>query len=267
MYGLADNDASDITVATSQSHGATMTASPRPLAVPEATPHIVPAEPTQEPAAPAPVPGQETPSAPQPSADAQVDVLTALDAARTLEMKGRAQANDYDRDLFGQRWADVDRNGCDTRNDVLRRDLTDVEVKPGTQGCLVLSGTLLDPYSGSVIDFVRGQGTSELVQIDHVVALADAWQKGAREWTDEQRTVFANDPLNLLAVNGELNQQKGAGDAATWLPPNRGYWCPYAARLVAVKSAYDLWVTPAESSTLISILEDCPEEPIPVATW
>lgn len=169
----------------------------------------------------------------------------------------------YDRALFGQAWADVDRNGCDTRNDVLRRDLDEVVLKPDTNGCAVLTGVLDDPYSGQRIEFVRGSSTSSLVQIDHVVALGDAWQKGAQQWSTETREQFANDPLNLLAVDGGINQQKGAGDAATWLPPNRSYWCPYAARIVAVKSRYAVWVTSSEKERLISILDGCEGEPLP----
>jgi hypothetical protein len=185
-----------------------------------------------------------------------------LDIAHALTVRGRAQVDDYDRDLFGPPWTDVDRNGCDTRNDILRRDLTDVVLKAGTGGCAVATGVLDDPYGGDVITFQRGAGTSSQVQIDHVVALADAWQKGAREWSGERREVFANDPLNLLAVDGPLNQQKGAGDAATWMPPDRGYWCSYAARIVAVKHSYGLSVTAAESAALIDVLTSCPAEPL-----
>src|SRR5690606_24700776 len=116
---------------------------------------------------------------------------------------------------------DPDRNGCDTRNDVLARDLTGLTFRPGTQDCIVTSGTLQDPYSGTTIDFVRGNDTSTAVQIDHVVALSDAWQKGAQQWDEQTRVRFNNDPLNLLAVDGPLNMQKGDGDTATWLPPHR----------------------------------------------
>ncbi|MGA4778580.1 HNH endonuclease family protein [Cellulosimicrobium sp. AB352] len=192
-------------------------------------------------------------ASPDPSVDVE-EVRALLDE---LEVKGRAPKAGYDRDLFGPAWADTDRNGCDTRNDVLRRDLTAVTFKQGTNGCVVLSGTLQDPYTGQSINFERGQDTSSAVQIDHVVALADAWQKGAQKWSAETREQFANDPLNLRAVDGPTNQQKGAGDAATWLPPAKGYRCEYVAAQVAVKSAYGLWVTAAEADAIERVLEGC----------
>jgi hypothetical protein len=202
-----------------------------------------------------------TPAPPAPSATAHDGSALAL--LGTLAVKGRAPRTGYDRDLFGQAWADTDRNGCDTRNDVLRRDLIAAQLKPGTNGCVVLSGTLADPFSGRQIAFQRGQGTSELVQIDHVVALSDAWQKGAQQWTPDRRVAFANDPLNLLAVDGSLNQAKGDGDAATWLPPNRGFRCAYVARQVAVKAKYGAWVTAAEYDAIARVLSDCPGEGVP----
>ena len=191
---------------------------------------------------------------------------SALAALATLAVKGRAPKTGYDRALFGQAWADVDRNGCDTRNDILRRDLTADELKPGTHGCLVLSGSLRDPYTATTIAFVRGQSTSARVQIDHVVALSDAWQKGAQGWSTSRRTTYANDPLNLLAVDGLTNQRKGDGDAATWLPPSKAYRCSYAARQVAVKAKYGLWVTSAERAALAGILTSCPGQGLPTAT-
>ena len=190
---------------------------------------------------------------------------SALAALNTLAVKGRAPKTGYARDLFGQAWADVDRNGCDTRNDVLRRDLQPSVLRSGTHGCLVLSGTLRDPYTGTTIAFVRGQSTSSLVQIDHVVPLSDAWQKGAQQWPTSRRTALANDPLNLLAVDGLTNQHKSDGDSATWLPPNKAYRCPYVARQIAVKVKYGLWVTGAERDALGRILATCPSQTLPVA--
>ncbi|MGK5113074.1 GmrSD restriction endonuclease domain-containing protein [Geodermatophilus sp. CPCC 205506] len=190
---------------------------------------------------------------------------SALAALEELAVKGRAPRTGYDRDRFGAGWVDTDRNGCDTRNDVLARDLTGETFRPGTRNCVVLSGTLADPYSGRTIEFRRGEGTSEQVQIDHVVALSDAWQKGAQGWDAARRTEFANDPLNLLAVDGPLNQQKSDGDAATWLPPSRGYRCAYVARQVAVKATYGLWVTQGEHDAIADVLAGCPGEPLPEA--
>ena len=184
------------------------------------------------------------------------DLAAGRAALDSLAVKGRAPRTGYAREEFGQAWADVDRNGCDTRNDVLARDLSDVTTDPGTRGCVVLTGTLDDPYTGTTIAFERGERSSQ-VQIDHVVALSDAWQKGAQGWTAEQRRAFANDPANLQAVDGPTNQRKGAGDAATWLPPNAGYRCVYALRQTTVKAAYGLWVTRAEHDALDRELGRC----------
>ena len=190
------------------------------------------------------------------------DLAAAHAALGSIAVKGRAPMTGYEREQFGQAWADVDRNGCDTRNDVLGRDLSELTWKPGTRDCVVLTGVLTDPYSGRTIPFQRGENSGD-VQIDHVVALADAWQKGAQQLTAEQRETFANDPANLLAVDGPLNQQKGAGDAATWLPPNKGYRCAYVLRQITVKAAYGLWVTSAEHDAIERELGRCvtaPEE-------
>jgi hypothetical protein len=185
------------------------------------------------------------------------DVASARAALPKLAVKGRAPQTGYDRGLFGQPWQDVDHNGCDTRNDILKRDLSEPTFKPGTGGCLVLSGTLADPYSGHDIKFKRGVDTSSAVQIDHVVALDDAWQKGAQGWTPAVRESFANDPANLLAVDGPLNMAKGAGDAATWLPPHKPFRCLYVIRQVQVKAAYGLWVTAAERDAMARELGKC----------
>jgi len=183
----------------------------------------------------------------------------------TLPVKGRAPKTGYTRDQFGQAWADVDRNGCDTRNDILKRDLTSIIYKVGTRNCVIASGTLVDRYSGETINFVRGNITSMEVQIDHVVALSNAWQTGAFKLTLEQRTALANDPLNLFAVKGSLNQQKSDGDAATWLPPLKSFRCTYVAQQIAVKAKYSLWVVPPEKAAMVAILAKCPGQKIPTA--
>lgn len=209
--------------------------------------------------APTPTPSETTPTAAPSETATPADGGSRFDAAElllaSLPVKGRAPKTGYDRDVqFGNGWIDVDRNGCDTRNDILARDL-EAEVMEGP--CKVLSGVLSDPYTGQVIQFVRGQGTSSEVQIDHVVALLNSWETGAQQLTPEQRLQFANDPLNLLAVDGRANGQKGAGDAATWLPPQRAYWCVYVATQVEVKAKHRLWVTSAERDAMLRVLSGC----------
>lgn len=222
--------------------------------------------PVEENDAPAP-PAPEAPSPAAPPAGAPPDLVAAARIGLPLlPVKGRAPKTGYDRALFGQAWSDDvtvagGHNGCDTRNDTLARDLQDIVFRPGTHYCVVLSGTLLDPYSGETIPFTRGKGTSQAVQIDHIVALSDAWQKGAQQISEEQRRNLANDPLNLQAVKGVVNQQKSDGDAATWLPPNTEYRCEYAARQVVVKQEYGLWVTPAEHDALDRQLATCAPPP------
>ena len=189
--------------------------------------------------------------------------VTASTVLSSLPVKGRAAKTGYSRSQFGQAWADVDRNGCDTRNDMLKRDLTNVEFKVKTRDCVVLSGVLLDRYSGETINFVRGNVTSMEVQIDHVVALSNAWQTGAFKLTLMQRTAFANDPMNLFAVKGRLNSQKGDGDAATWLPPLKSFRCTYVAQQIAVKAKYSLWVTAPEKEAMTRILAACPNQTLP----
>lgn len=152
------------------------------------------------------------------------------------------------------------------RNDVLRRDLTDFATKAGTKGCVVLSGNLKDPFTGKTIKFKRGNKTSNDVHIDHTVSLSDAWQKGAQQWDADKREEFANDFLNLVAVDGPTNSAKGDGDTATWLPPNKKYRCAYVARQVSVKKDYGLWVTQAELDAMVRVLSTCPEITVVTST-
>ena len=208
--------------------------------------------------------GAPSPNEPPPGAASDPDpaTATAYQELAEIPVKGRAPKTGYAHEQFGQRWSDdvtveFGHDGCDTRNNILARDLTEVTFKPRTHGCVVLTGVLDDPYSGTQIAFQRGQGTSNAVQIDHLVPLADAWQKGAQSWDASTRQNFANDPRNLLAVDGHLNMQKGAGDAATWLPPNKSFRCEYARRIIDVKHAYGLWVTPAERDALSTQLGTC----------
>jgi hypothetical protein len=192
-------------------------------------------------------------------------VESGLSVIQAQVTKGRAAKTGYTRAQFGPAWADVDRNGCDTRNDILKRDLTNEVFKEKTNSCTVLSGTLVDPFSGETINFVQGAKTSSDVQIDHSVALSNAWQTGAFKLTPDQRKAFANDPLNLLAVKGKLNSQKGDGDAATWLPPLKSYRCDYVVRQIAVKIKYKLWFTAPEKEAMIRILKTCPEKALPTS--
>lgn len=213
-----------------------------------------------------------TPTTPAPAASASTSTgevvgaspsrgELATDVLETLQVKGRAPRTGYDRTgEFGEAWQDGTGAACNTRERILARDLVDVVHKDGS--CKVASGVLHDPYTGTTIDFVRGQQTSSRVQIDHVVALSDAWQKGAQLWDQETRVAFANDPGNLLAVDGPTNEKKGDGDAATWLPPDTSFRCAYVARQIGVKSRYGLWVTQAEKDAMERVLTACPGQEV-----
>lgn len=187
---------------------------------------------------------------------------SAIAALGKLAVKGRAPKTGYSRDLFSDGWGDQP-GGCDSRNFILRRDLTLITWRSGDY-CIVASGVLADPYTGKKINFVRGVKTSLAVQIDHVVAVSDAWQKGAQQATYAVRNKFYNDPLNLLAVDGPTNGSKSDSDAASWLPPNKAYRCAYVARQVAVKLKYKLWVTKAEKVAIAGVLAKCPSQKLPV---
>ncbi|WP_200809856.1 DUF1524 domain-containing protein [Demequina sp. NBRC 110054] len=246
-------DTDDATVAdASPSPSASVTASASPT-------------PSETAASPSPsATASSTPaSSPEPSAAAaaeseEPEFGTAEEAALELTVKGRAAKTGYSRDQFGSGWIDVDSNGCDTRNDMLQLRLTDTAM---SGSCKVLSGTLDDPYTGAEIVFEYG-GASE-VDIDHMVALSDAWQKGAQKWGFAKRVAFANDPLNLEPVDAGANRQKGDGDAATWLPSHKSYRCEYVARQIAVKAKYGVWVTQAEQDAMLRVLDTCPDHPLP----
>lgn len=184
------------------------------------------------------------------------ELINQLDA---LEVQDVSDPPLYDRAQFGDGWADLDGDNCNTRNEILARDLSRPTFRPNTNECVVQTGTLAEPYTGTTVEFVRGQGTSELVQIDHVVALADAWRSGAWQWDAWRRLEFANDPLNLLAVDGQENYDKESSSADQWLPSNEDFHCQYVARQVAVKSKWNLAVTTDEARTMRQVLESCPE--------
>ena len=203
---------------------------------------------------------------------AATGATAAAGALNRLPVKGKAAMTGYTRTQFEQAWTDdTDReltrpwghNGCDTRNDALARDLVEAHLKPGSR-CVVVSGRLHDPYTGSTLAWRRGRHTSTTVQIDHVVALGNAWITGAQKLSPLQRTALANDPLNLLAVDGPANEAKRDRDAATWLPPNKAYRCDYVARQIAVKMKYQLWVTAAEKAAMARVLHRCPTQTLPV---
>jgi len=198
---------------------------------------------------------------PTQSPEAQPEASSpALAALSSVEIKGRAPKTGYARDLFASDW-DYS-NGCDMRNKILRRDFIEFVLRTGSS-CIVETGVLQDPYTGEAISFQRGVSTSSDVQIDHVVSISDAWQKGAQQLTSDQRYALYNDPLNLLAVSGPANSQKSDSDAASWLPSNKAFRCSFVARQVAVKLSYNLWMTQAEFDTISNILGTCPEQALP----
>ncbi|NEG70467.1 HNH endonuclease family protein [Bifidobacterium choloepi] len=187
---------------------------------------------------------------------------TAAETLQKLVVDDDPDASGYSRDVFGYRTTDDDGNGCDVRDDVLARDLTDVAYKSGST-CVVQSGVLDDPYTGADIRFTRGQATSSAVQIDHVVALQNAWQSGARDWDSAKLVEYGNDMYNLLAVDGTANQEKGSASAAYWLPTNGDFRCEYVALQIGVKDKYSLTVTSAEKDAMLSVLHGCPAQEIP----
>ena len=206
---------------------------------------------------------RESPSSPPVVRPDPAGGTTALEALALLPVKGRAPLTGYARERFGPAWLDADRNGCDTRNDVLREHLDAVLLEPN--GCVVAAGTYADPYTGATIDYRQGDGT--LIDIDHVVPLANAWVTGASGWPVTGRAAVANDPLNLLPADAGANRQKQDGDAATWLPPHRAFRCDYVSRQVAVKRKYGLWVTAPERAAIARVLASCPGQPLPADVW
>lgn len=236
---------------TASTHAASLLTEPASTATP--------AGPAKSSAPPTSTPTPSPTATRKPSA-----TMTALDALDTIPVKGPAPKTGYDRvGDFGEAWLDVDNNGCDTRDDILARDLTNL-VKSGA--CTVTSGTLDDKYTGNTIDFTRGVETSRAVQIDHLVALENAWQSGAQQLDQLQRIRLANDPINLLAADGPTNEAKGSRNAAAWLPPHKTFRCEYVARQVSVKMSYHLWVTSSERDAMTRVLASCPAQPVYTST-
>lgn len=184
----------------------------------------------------------------------------ALRALAKLPIKGRAPKTGYSREMFADDWDYY--NGCDVRNRILARDMVQFNYRSGSY-CIIETGVLEDPFTGQVIPFVRGVRSSLDVQIDHVVSLSDAWQKGAQQLSSYERFMIYNDPLNLLAVWGPANSQKSDSDAASWLPSNKSFRCSFVARQIAVKTKYRLWVTQAEHDAMARVLATCPKKGLP----
>jgi len=181
-------------------------------------------------------------------------------ALEGLEVRTEERVEGYDRESFAWR-TDVDRNGCDTRNDVLRRDLADTAIRDGTRGCVVQSGVLTDPYSGERVEFDRSRDP-EAVQIDHVVSLSDAWSSGAWRWDAEYRAAFANDPLELVAASAAENSAKSDATADEWLPEHPDDVCALVVRQVSIKVRTELSVTRAEHDAMARVLDDCGDLPL-----
>lgn len=177
----------------------------------------------------------------------------ARELIATVTTAGRGPKTGYARELFGEAWSDRadttwGHDGCRTREEILRRDLRAVTLRPGTHGCVVLEGLLHDPYTGRLVEFSKSRPLE--VQIDHVVPLFYAWQLGAARWTPHKRLRLANDPLNLLAVDGDQNRQKSAAGPASWLPRNKKIRCAYSVRVTQAALKYHLPVTPADKQVM-----------------
>ena len=185
------------------------------------------------------------------------DAPLATEILERLEVKGRAPKTGYTREEFYSGWPTVE--GCSLRQRIIKREFGESAV---LNGCEVVAGEYEEPYTGEYKTFVAKEEISKGIQIDHVVALSDAWQKGAQYMSKETRREIATDPLNLLAVDAAANEKKSDGDAATWLPSNKKFRCQYVARQVSVKYKYSLWVTEAEKTAINKVLENCPNEPV-----
>ena len=184
-------------------------------------------------------------------------ITLASEGLELLEVKGRAPKTGYSREEFYNGWPTVD--GCNLRQKIIKREFGETAV---LDGCNVISGEYDEPYTGQHLVFTKREEISKGIQIDHVVALSDAWQKGAQYKDKDTRYAIATDPLNLLAVDATANTKKSDGDAATWLPSNKKFRCEYVARQVSVKYKYGLWVTAAEKEAIAGILANCPDEPM-----
>lgn len=202
---------------------------------------------------------QPQPAAITPASTASANSDSAISKLRELTVKAAEQGNDYERSNFSSGWASW--RDCNVRQKILNRDLRNVKL--AANGCTVVSGTLHDPYSGKDIELTTKSAVAKKVQIDHVVALSNAWQTGARYLTADQRKTLANDDLELIAVSSNANQEKSDGDASVWLPENKSFRCAYVARQIAVKLKYRLWVTTNEKNAMANVLAACPNQALP----
>lgn len=191
----------------------------------------------------------------EPSSIDASDQTLAINVLETLAVKGRAPKTGYKRTEFYNTWPTID--GCNLRQRIIKREVGDTAK---LDGCDVIGGTFVEPYTGETRTYTSKSEFTKNIQIDHIVALSDAWQKGAQNLTSDERYDFATDPLNLIAADANQNQQKSDGDAATWLPKNKAFRCKYVARQVSVKKKYSLWVTQAEHDAIKNILTTCPSE-------
>jgi hypothetical protein len=207
------------------------------------------------------IPESQPPAVISPSPVATAVAPSAVARAKqlltTISITGRKFVAGYERALFGAGWKDPDRNGCDARNDILRRDLSDVVFRRGTNNCVVIRGVLADPYTGKTINFVKGNVTSMAVQIDHIVPVGWSWQHGAANWSAAKREKFYNDPLNLLAVDGPANESKSDSGPADWLPPHSASDCAYVVRFVAVVGRYSMTIDARDRSSIRRVLNGC----------
>ncbi len=205
--------------------------------------------------------------APAPGSPSRARIEQLLGVVRVVPQRPRPGG--YDRDcgtghrcVFGPAWSDDHdgpggHDGCDSRNSVLTGQLRDVRFRPGTHNCVVVAGTLYDPYTGRRIGFDRARARE--VQIDHVYPLAAAWDMGAAGWPIAARMRFANDiQFNLLAVDGTSNMDKGDRTPADWLPPARAYRCFYAGKYLTTAVRYELPITAGDRSALAHVAGSCP---------
>ena len=176
-----------------------------------------------------------------------------------LTVADAADGSTYEREeQFYSSWPSIE--GCSLRQRIIKRDFASATLDE--DNCTVIAGLYTDPYSGEEREFHEKSAISRGVQIDHVVALSNAWQTGAQNLSADARYALATDPLNLIAAGAEANQDKSDGDASEWLPPNRAFRCEYVARQIAVKYKYHLWVTEPEHAAIITVLTDCPAQTV-----